>query len=58
MTDASGPKTFDVMDGTAGQDGADGHTPVRGVDYWTAADQQAVVDAVLAALADGDEVSY
>ena len=46
------------MDGTAGQDGADGHTPVRGVDYWTAADQQAVVDAVLAALADGDEVSY
>ena len=58
VTDASGPKTFDVMDGTAGQDGADGHTPVRGVDYWTAADQQAVVDAVLAALADGDEVSY
>lgn len=39
-------------------DGADGHTPQRGVDYWTAADQQAIVDQVLAALPSGDEVSY
>ena len=39
-------------------DGADGNTPVRGKDYWTAADQQSIVDDVLAALPNGDEVSY
>ena len=44
--------------GETGPQGAAGHTPVRGVDYWTAADQQTIVDAVLAALPDGDEVSY
>lgn len=30
--------------------GPAGYTPVRGTDYWTAADQQAVIDAVLSAL--------
>ena len=30
--------------------GADGHTPVKGTDYWTADDQQAIVNDVLAAL--------
>ena len=40
------------------QDGADGHTPVKGTDYWTAADKQEIVSAVLAALPDGTEVSY
>ena len=45
-------------DGKAGSDGADGYTPQRGVDYWTAEDQQTIVDQVLAALPDGDEVSY
>lgn len=30
--------------GPAGKDGVDGKTPVRGTDYWTAADQQAVKD--------------
>lgn len=29
---------------------ADGNTPVRGVDYWTAADQEAIVQQVIAAL--------
>lgn len=36
--------------GETGQTGAAGHTPVRGTDYWTAEDQQAIVDAVLSAL--------
>lgn len=36
----------------------DGHTPVKGMDYWTAADKQEIVSAVLEALPDGTEVSY
>ena len=36
--------------GPAGANGADGHTPVRGMDYWTEKDQQAIVDDVLATL--------
>ena len=36
----------------------DGYTPVRGTDYWTAEDKTAMVNAVLDALPDGDEVSY
>lgn len=39
-------------------EGLDGRTPVRGVDYWTEEDQQSMVDAVLEALPNGDEVSY
>lgn len=38
--------------------GADGHTPVKGTDYWTAADKQEIVNDVLAALPDGTEVAY
>ena len=44
--------------GEQGPAGADGYTPQRGVDYWTADDQQAIVSQVLAALPSGDEVSY
>ena len=36
--------------GPAGADGEDGYTPVKGVDYWTAADRQAMVADVIAAL--------
>lgn len=32
----------------AGANGANGTTPVRGTDYWTAADQQTVIDAAVA----------
>ncbi|MBQ8248259.1 MAG: hypothetical protein IJY93_00035 [Clostridia bacterium] len=39
-------------------DGEDGYTPVKGVDYYTDADKAEMVQAVLAALPDGDEVSY
>ncbi len=36
--------------GETGPAGADGHTPVKGTDYWTAADQAEIVQATLAAL--------
>lgn len=36
--------------GAKGDPGTDGHTPERGVDYWTAADQQSIVDEVLSEL--------
>ena len=35
-----------------------GHTPKRGVDYWTEEDKQAIVYQVLEELPDGDEVGY
>lgn len=38
--------------------GDTGHTPVKGTDYWTAADKQEIVNSVIAALPDGTEVSY
>ena len=40
------------------RDGTDGHTPVKGTDYWTEADKQEMVSAVLAALPDGTEAAY
>lgn len=36
--------------GAAGAKGADGYTPVKGVDYWTEADQESIVQQVIAAL--------
>lgn len=36
--------------GEPGPEGPAGYTPVRGTDYWTAADQSAIVNDVLAAL--------
>ena len=47
--------------GEPGQDGApgaDGYTPKKGTDYWTADDQQAIVDNVLAALPTWEGGSY
>lgn len=51
-TGPQGPK------GDPGTPGAAGHTPVKGTDYWTAADKQEIVNNVLAALPDGTEVAY
>lgn len=45
-------------DGVNGKDGEPGYTPQKGVDYYTEADKADMVQAVLAALPDGDEVSY
>lgn len=47
-----------VEDGAKGDPGKTGKTPVRGTDYWTAADKQEIVNSVIAALPDGTEVSY
>ena len=44
--------------GDPGAPGKNGKTPVKGTDYWTAADKQEIVNDVIAALPDGTEVSY
>lgn len=44
--------------GAKGDTGAAGYTPVKGTDYWTASERQAMIDDVLAAIPVGDEVSY
>lgn len=44
--------------GDTGAPGKDGKTPVKGTDYWTAADKQEIVNSVIDALPDGTEVSY
>ena len=41
-----------------GDTGAPGHTPVKGTDYWTADDQQTIVNDVLAALPTWEGGSY
>lgn len=53
-----GPAGAPGKDGAPGAQGAPGKTPIRGTDYWTAADKQEIVNAVLAALPDGTEVAY
>ena len=55
---AKGSDGANGEDGAQGEKGADGKTPVRGTDYWTAADKQEIVNSVIAALPDGTEVSY
>ena len=55
---AKGADGANGKDGAQGEKGADGKTPVRGTDYWTAADKQEIVNSVIAALPDGTEVSY
>ena len=41
-----------------GEKGDKGDTPQKGTDYWTAADQQSIVDDVLAALPTWEGGSY
>lgn len=54
-----GPAGADGKDGSPGKngvdgkDGSDGYTPVRGVDYWTAADKQEIINEVSAATGGG-----
>lgn len=57
--DDSGHLILTLTDGTTLDAGvASGKTPVRGTDYWTAADKQEIVNSVIAALPDGTEVEY
>lgn len=52
-------RTFSfAFSGLKGPQGAPGKTPEKGVDYWTEADQQSIVEQVLQELPDGDEVKY
>ena len=44
--------------GIQGIQGEDGYTPVKGVDYYTEADKQEIIAAVLASIPSGEEVSY
>ncbi len=44
--------------GDTGVPGKDGKTPVKGTDYWTAADKQEIINSVIDALPDGTEESY
>lgn len=41
-----------------GSKGDKGDTPVKGTDYFTEADKEEIVNLVIAALPDGDEVAY
>ena len=50
--------TFTVKNGSKGSTGDPGKTPVKGTDYFTAADKAEMVNAVIAALPDASEVSY
>lgn len=36
------------------RNGADGHTPIKGVDYWTATDKAEIIEEVLASLGGSD----
>ena len=61
ITDAEGPDTFDVLNGKDGKDGTngkDGRTPEAGTDYFTEADKQEFVTAVLNALPAWEGGSY
>ena len=60
-TGAPGPQGIQGIQGPKGDkgdNGADGHTPIKGTDYFTEADKQELVTAVIAALPSTEEVSY
>lgn len=54
----AGPQGEPGKDGADGQPGADGYTPQKGVDYYTEADKQEMVAAVLAALPAAEGVAF
>lgn len=55
-TGPQGPAGPQGETGAAGPAGADGYTPVKGTDYWTAEDQAAIVAAVVAKFTNVAEV--
>ena len=58
LNSLKGANGRDGLNGQDGRNGVDGDTPVKGIDYFTAADKAELIVAVINALPDGDEVSY
>lgn len=64
ITDKNGTTTATILNGAKGTDGDPGPkgdpgtTPVKGVDYYTEADKQEMVQLVLAAIPSAQEVNY
>lgn len=55
ITDKNGTTTATILNGAKGDPGT---TPVKGVDYYTDADKQEMVQLVLAAIPSAEEVNY
>lgn len=53
-----GPAGQTGQTGPQGPVGPAGYTPIKGTDYWTDADKQEIINAVIASFTDGNEVSY
>ena len=53
-----GPAGQTGQTGPQGPQGPAGYTPIKGTDYWTDADKQEIINAVIASFTDGNEVSY
>ena len=53
-----GERGLQGIQGQTGPVGPAGYTPIRGTDYWTDADKQEIINAVIASFTDGNEVSY
>lgn len=58
ITDKNGTTTATILNGAKGEPGTNGTTPVKGVDYYTEADKQEMVQLVLAAIPSAEEVNY
>ena len=58
ITDKNGTTTATILNGAKGDPGTNGTTPVKGVDYYTDADKQEMVQLVLAAIPSSEEVNY
>lgn len=58
ITDKNGTTTATILNGAKGDPGTNGTTPVKGVDYYTEADKQEMVQLVLAAIPSAEEVYY
>lgn len=55
---AAGPAGERGEIGERGPAGADGHTPIRGTDYWTAEDQSAIITEILTYFIDAENKAY
>ena len=58
ITDKNGTTTATILNGAKGDPGTNGTTPVKGVDYYTEADKQEMVQLVLAAIPSAEGVNY